>query len=194
MQVVVATLGERAQIIAPGMYVEPSGPATVLPGTLVTLTIRYAAPGPYPQASVVISATLCPGLTYVGDDGRISMINGSEQAIVWPLESVPPNSVSSTVITASVGTDAVAGSTVPSTVHISGRSGWDLPQHDQATWTAFIVGSVYPPVWRRWHAHTRPAGDEWEQPRDGRLPFGARVAKVDGLTNRRYTLALPTVI
>jgi len=146
VQTTVATLAELAQILPPGVRVEHTGPGMTMTGTLAALTVNYANPGPDPATGVVMTDTLSPGLTYLGDSGGFATTRPSSGTIVWQVGSVMSFTRSSFVVTASVATDLPAGTHVTSTVDITGTTVWDDPGDNQATWTALVPYPLYLPL------------------------------------------------
>ncbi len=138
VQATVATLAELAEIIPPGVNVEHSGPAMVVPGRLTSLVIQYANPGPNPAAGVVITDTLGPGLTYVENNSGYPVTQPDSGTIVWQIGDVAPYSRGSFVVTATVGATLPVGTHLTSTVEITGLTSYDDPADNRATWTGFV--------------------------------------------------------
>jgi len=135
----VATLSELAEIIPPGVSVEHTGPSMVMSDTLTTLTITYSNPGPNLATGVVMTDTLSAGLTYVGDNSALAVTQPASDTVVWQVGEMMPYSRNSFVVTVAVTATAPAGSSVTSTVDITGTTTWDDPQDNQATWTGLVL-------------------------------------------------------
>ena len=100
----VATLADLAEVLPPGVRVTHAGPGAVTAGRPTTLTIQYGNPGPNPATGVVITDTLSPGLSYMGDDSGFIMTQPAGGTLMWQVGYVAPYSRSTFVMTASVGT------------------------------------------------------------------------------------------
>jgi uncharacterized repeat protein (TIGR01451 family) len=147
VQTTVATLGELAEMIPPGVSVEHAGSNAVMTDTLIALTVQYANPGPDPATGVVITDTLSPGLTYIEDSNGFTVTQPASGMILWQVGDVMPYTRSSFVVTASVAATLPAGAHLTSTVNITGITPWDDAGDNQATWTAFVARTrLYLPV------------------------------------------------
>jgi uncharacterized repeat protein (TIGR01451 family) len=146
VQATVATLAELAEIIPPGVNVEHGGPAMVMPGSLTSLVIQYANPGPDPAAGVVITDTLSPGLTYVEDNSESPVTQPEGDTIVWQVGDVAPYSRGSFVVTATVGATLPVGTHLTSTVEITGLTSYDDPADNRDTWAGFVPSMRHLPL------------------------------------------------
>jgi uncharacterized repeat protein (TIGR01451 family) len=147
VQTTVATLAELAEIIPPGLNVEHNGPDWVTTGTLITLTIQYANPGPEPAMGVMITDTLSPGLSYVVDSSGFTVTQPASGTLVWQVGGVAPHTRRSFVVTTSVEASLPAGTHLTSTVDITGVTTWDDPADNQDIWTGSVPYlSLYLPV------------------------------------------------
>jgi uncharacterized repeat protein (TIGR01451 family) len=144
VQTTVATLAELAEIIPPGVRVEHIGPDMVTTGTLTTLTVQYADPGPDPATGVVITDTLSPGLTYIEDSSGFTATQPVSGTVVWQVGNVMSYTRSPFVVTASVAATLPVGAYVTSTVDITGVTAWDDTGDNRATWTGVVP---YPPLY-----------------------------------------------
>ena len=146
VETTVATLAELAEIIPPGVGVEHTGPGAVMTGTFTSLVVSYANPGPNLATDVVISDTLSPGLTYLGDNSGFPVTQPQGGSIVWQVGDVKPYTRSSFVVTASVEAKLTAGAHVTSSVEITGVTSLDDPGDNQATWTGYVPHVFHLPV------------------------------------------------
>jgi uncharacterized repeat protein (TIGR01451 family) len=146
VQTTVATLAELAEIIPPGVNVEHTGPGMVMTGTLTTLTVEYANPGPDLVTGVVITDTLSPGLTYVEDNSGFVATQPDSGTLVWGVGDVPAYTRSSFVVTTAVEAGLALGTRLTSTVEITGVSTWDAPEDNRSTWTGLVPYALHLPL------------------------------------------------
>jgi uncharacterized repeat protein (TIGR01451 family) len=146
VQATVATLAELSEIIPPGVSVEHTGPDTVMAGTLATLSVQYANPGPDPATGIVITGTLSPGLSYVEDSSGLTVTQPVSGMIVWQVGDLASYTQSSFAVTASAQATLPAGALLTSTVDITGVTTWDDPADNRAIWTGLVPYVRYLPV------------------------------------------------
>jgi uncharacterized repeat protein (TIGR01451 family) len=146
VQATVATLAELAEIIPPGIKVEHIGPTMAMAGEPIALVVQYANPSPTIATDVVISDTFSPGLTYFGENSGFPVTQPSSGSLVWQVGDMPPYGRSSFVVTASVGAGLPEGTQLTSTLSITGVTGWDDPEDNQAVWVGEVPWVYYLPV------------------------------------------------
>jgi uncharacterized repeat protein (TIGR01451 family) len=146
VQATVATLAELAEMIPPGVSIEHAGPEWIRPGQVITLTLQYANPGPAPALDVVITGTLSPELTYLGDTSGFAMTQPATDTLAWQVGELASYTWGAFVMTATVAADAPTGAQLTSSVSITGVTAWDDPADNQSLWSGLVTYGYYLPV------------------------------------------------
>ncbi|MFQ5576922.1 MAG: M20/M25/M40 family metallo-hydrolase [Anaerolineae bacterium] len=146
-QATVAGLAQLAGVIPPGLNIALTGPQTITAAEVISYSLYYGNPGPNPATGVVITATLSPYLTYLGDNGTLTVAHPAGNVVVWQANEAISYTQHTFVITASAAADLPAGASVTVSAEITGATPSDDPADNRAVWTVAAPGPrVYLPL------------------------------------------------